>query len=166
MSECRREAFRLEVRDSYEVPAESEPLRRFLAGEPFDLRAWSRDWTSFVRELIDRGAGLSRVRVVTEPHSDYQRWLLHLTKINAEAGEDIRYIPRHLAGEVPPDDFWLVDGRMVVFNLADADGRSVGGSAVTTDPQIVAYCQRVRERLWPMATPYTDYASAQANSTR
>ncbi|WP_370450401.1 DUF6879 family protein [Nocardia otitidiscaviarum] len=157
LRECRHEAFHLEVRDSYGVPSEDEPLQRFLNNEPFDLRAWFQDWYDFVQELTTRGVSVSRVRVVTVPHTDYQRWLLALTALNTEAGEDIRYLPRHLAGEVPPDDWWLIDNKTVVFNLSDKDGRAVGGSAVTADPKIVSYCRGVRDRLWSLATPYPEY---------
>lgn len=59
---------------------------------------------------------------------------------------------------MPPDDFWVIDARVVVFSLADRDGHSPGGAAVSTDPELVAYCQRTRERLWALATPLADYA--------
>ncbi|MFE3003261.1 DUF6879 family protein [Nocardia sp. NPDC059246] len=29
---------------------------------------------------------------------------------------------------------------------------------MTTDPGIVAYCQEIRERLWKLAIPYSEYA--------
>ncbi|GAB2452629.1 DUF6879 family protein [Nocardia tengchongensis] len=157
LREWQHEAFRLEVRDSYGVPGESEPLQRFLNDEPFDLREWFRDWSELIGELGERGVTVSRVRVVTVPHTDYHRWLLTLAELNTEAGEIIRYLPRHTAGEVPPDDFWLLDDERVGFTLADQDGRAVGGVAVTTDPRIVAYSREVRKRLWPLATPYAEY---------
>ncbi|MEV0251461.1 DUF6879 family protein [Nocardia sp. NPDC050712] len=157
LRDSRNEIFHLEVRDSYGVAGEDEALQAFLADEPFDLRAWFQDWYDFVQETTARGVSVRRVRVVTVPHSDYQRWLLRLTALNIEAGEEIRYLPRHLAGEVPPDDWWLVDDSIVVFNLADEDGRAVGGSAVTSDPQIVSYCRGVRDRLQPLAIPYAEY---------
>jgi hypothetical protein len=103
---------------------------------------------------------MSRVRVVTIPHSDYQRWLLSVTGGNVEAGEDIRYVPRHLAGEVPPDDWWLIDNERVVFNLVDEKGAQADGLAITTDPRIVEYCQSVKQRLWRSATPYAEYVGS------
>ncbi|WP_231951626.1 DUF6879 family protein [Nocardia terpenica] len=157
LAESQHEAFHLEVRDSYGVPSEDEPFQRFLNNEPFDYREWFRGWSGFVQELTARGVSFKRVRVITVPHSDYQRWSLVMAAFNVEAGEDIRYLPRHLAGDTPPDDWWLIDNKTVVFNLADKDGRSVGGSAVTTDHEIVSYCQSVRDRLWVLATPYPDY---------
>ncbi|WP_067571485.1 DUF6879 family protein [Nocardia acidivorans] len=153
--ELKREAFHLEVRDEYHVPDEDTRIRAFLAGQP---APYTRTfWQDLMTETVNRGLSVSRVRVVTEPHSDYQRWLLSVTGFNVEAGEDIRYVPKNLAGTVPPDDWWLMDGERVVYNLTDPTGIPAG-LAVTEDPGIVAYCQGVRQRLWKLAIPYAEYA--------
>ncbi|MFR9752196.1 DUF6879 family protein [Nocardia sp. 004] len=156
--EVKQSAFHIEVRDTYAVPSESEPLRRFLAGEPSlnNSEEFWNSWGSLVKETKDRGVVVGRIRVVTVPLSDYQRWLLTETGDNIEAGEDIRYLPRHLAGDVPQDDFWLFDDEVVGFNLIDADGKPAGAS-VTTDPGIVSHCQRVKEQLWSLATPFSEF---------
>ncbi|MFI6172099.1 DUF6879 family protein [Nocardia sp. NPDC051052] len=154
---CRREAFHLEVKDSYAEPYESEPLRRFLAGEP-ELVDPSPEWRALVRETAARGVTLSRVRVVTVPLTDYQRWLLSVTHYNVNAGDDIRYIPRDLtdASEVPQDDWWLFDGQLVVFNVSDEDGRPADPVS-TTDPGIAEYCRTVKQHLWELATPFAEF---------
>ncbi|WP_246023534.1 DUF6879 family protein [Nocardia yunnanensis] len=157
LREARHDAFHLEVRDEYGVAGEDEPFQRFLNGEPFDYREWFRDWSQFVQDLTAHRVSVSRLRVLSVPHSDYQRWSLTIAPMNVEAGEDVRYLPRHLAGTVPPDDFWVIDNKVVVFGLADKEGRSPGGAAVSTDPELVAYCQRTRERLWNLATPLAEY---------
>lgn len=153
--ECKYEAFHLEVRDDYAVPMESEPFRRFLDNEPDDYE-WFQEWDEQTREITRRGVTMSRVRIVTVPHTDYQRWGFAVTAHNIDAGEDIRYLPRHLAGDVPPDDWWLFDGEIVAYNLVDENGRSVG-AAITIDPHIAAYCRTVKQRLWDLAIPYADY---------
>ena len=149
-------AVHLETRDAYAVPAESEPLRRFLAGEPRIIE--DDPWARLMRETTGRGVTVSRVRVVSVPHSDYHRWLLSETTDNLEAGELIRYLPRPEAGEVPRDDWWLFDDRKVAFNLVNDNGRPAG-AAVTTDPGVVDYCRRAMRRLWSLATPYTEYVA-------
>ncbi|BAD58742.1 DUF6879 family protein [Nocardia farcinica] len=154
--ECRHAAFHLEVRDSYTTPTESEAFRRFLDGDPDPDDYSDRPWTRFMRETTSRGVHVSRVRVVTVPHTDYHRWLLSITGSNVDAGEDIRYLPRHLAGDIPPDDWWLFDDTRVGFNLVTPDGRPAG-LAITSDPHIAAYCRGIRDRLWSSATPYRDY---------
>nr|WP_040751123.1 DUF6879 family protein [Nocardia transvalensis] len=160
LHECETEAFHLETKDSYGVPEESERFRRFMNGLPPLPDAYKDGWMDLVRETTTRGVSVSRVRVVTVPHTDYHRWLLSVTGDNVAAGEDIRYVPRHLAGEVPPDDWWLMDGIRVAYNLVDDKG-APAGMAVTTDPGIVIYCQGVRERLWRSAAPYTEYVESE-----
>ncbi|MFI7667816.1 DUF6879 family protein [Nocardia sp. NPDC049526] len=155
---CKAEAFHLEVRDAYAVPTESDRFRRFLAGEPALPDEHKDRWNDLIRETIGRGVTVSRVRVVTVPHTDYHRWLLSVTDTNTEAGEDIRYVPRHLAAEVPPDDWWLIDNERVVYNLVNEQGKPAG-LAVTTDPGIVGYSRSVKERLWGLATPYAEYVN-------
>ncbi|WUD55716.1 hypothetical protein OG300_23810 [Nocardia sp. NBC_00511] len=103
---------------------------------------------------------MSRVRVVTVPHTEYHRWLLSITKVRVEDGEDIRYLPRHLAGDVPPDDWWLMDAERVAYNVVDVTGAPIG-IAITTDPKIAAYCEEVRQRLWKLAIPYADYVESE-----
>lgn len=152
--ECKHTAFHLETQDSYSVPHEAERLSRFLNGEPPPYT--KTPWQDLMRETTGRGVSVTRVRVITVPHSDYHRWLLSVTGFNVDAGEDIRYVPRHTAGDVPPDDWWLMDNQRVIYNLIDTDG-GPAGIAITADPGIVEHCEAVRQRLWRMATPYADY---------
>ncbi|MEU1962206.1 DUF6879 family protein [Nocardia sp. NPDC019255] len=153
---CKREAFHLEVLDTYAEPNEHEPFRRFLADEPDDY-AWFQPWTELIQETTSRGVAVTRVRIVTEPHTDYTRFALAVAALNVRAGEDIRYLPRHHAGEVPSDDYWLLDDETVVFS---AFGESGGWSgAATTDPHIAAYCRGLRARFWPLATPFPEYVT-------
>lgn len=152
----------MEVRDTYAVPSESDSLQRFLNGESKVEESWDA-WNNLIVEVTGRGVVVSRVRVITVPHSDYQRWLLTETSDNIEAGEDIRYLPRHLvsAEDVPADDFWLFDDETVCYNLIDREG-APAGAAITIDPRIVEYCQRAREHLWSLATPFIEYVSTES----
>ncbi|MFE2994060.1 DUF6879 family protein [Nocardia sp. NPDC059246] len=154
-----KSAFHMEVRDTYGVPGEMEAVRRFLNGEPRlpNDESWAA-WDGLIREVAGRGVAVTRVRVVTVPHSDYQRWLLTETEDNIQSGEDIRYLPRHLvdADLVPADDWWLFDDSTVAFNLVDEQGRPAG-AGVTTDRQIAAVCKAAKDRLWPLAVPFAEY---------
>ena len=158
--ECKRTAFHLEVRDTYAVPQESDRLRRFLNGESPLPDEYKNQWVDLMRETTGRGVAIGRVRVVTMPHTDYQRWLLSVTGSNVDAGDDIRYVPRHLAGEVPPDDWWLMDDARVIFNMVDENGKPAGLSE-TVDAGIVSYCCGVKERLWELAIPYAEYVESE-----
>jgi hypothetical protein len=155
-----RSAFHLEVEDSYYTPEESGPFAAFLAGEPDDFE-WHRPWLNLIRESTKDGKRVERVRIVTVPHVDYTRWGLTVAPLNIAAGEDIRWLPRHLAEDLDlgTDDFWLIDSNRVVFTVFDPDGKFSGG-AETVDPAIVAYCRRVRDQAWPSAVPHTAYATS------
>ncbi|PPJ39877.1 hypothetical protein C5E45_01775 [Nocardia nova] len=153
---CKREAFHLEVLDSYVEPGESEPLQRFPTGEPDDY-AWFTPWTDLVRETVSRGVAVTRIRIVSVPHTDYTRFSMRVAELNTAAGEDIRYLPRHDAGEVPPDDFWLFDDETVIFS---AFGDSGGWSgAMTTDPGIAEYAVGLKQRFWSLGAPFRDYVT-------
>ncbi|WP_433663683.1 DUF6879 family protein [Nocardia sp. CA-128927] len=157
-SEAQLYAFHLEQRDSYAEPAEAERIKRYLAGEA-PPASTNREWPDLIHDATGRGVTVSRIRVVTVPHTDYHRWLLSVTKVRVDDGEDIRYLPRHLTSEIPPDDWWLFDGAKVAYNLANETG-GPAGLAITTDPQIAEYCTDVKDRLQELAIPYTEYVKS------
>lgn len=153
-------AFHLEVEDSYHTPDESEPFQRFLAGESDDFE-WHRPWLDLIQKVTASGRRVERVRIVSVPHVAYTRWGLSVAPLNIEAGEDIRWLPRNLLGdvEVTSDDFWLIDRQRVVFTVFAPDGTFSGG-AETVDPVIVERCNSVRDRLWSIAVPHADYVDS------
>jgi hypothetical protein len=154
-----RTAFHLEVEDSYHTPEESQPFQRFLDGAPDDF-AWHQPWLQLVAETTKSGRSVTRARVVTVPHADYTRWGLTVAGLNIAAGEEIRWLPRHLAEDIalPLDDFWLFDDSRVVFTVFEPGGRFAGG-AETTDPYIVGRCMRVQRQVWTRAIPHATYAA-------
>jgi hypothetical protein len=152
----------LEVRDRYRDEVEDEALRRWLAGEPDDL-AWMDPWLDQVRSLTAAGKRMRRVRVVSVPLSDYQRWALErVCQLNIDAGEDIRYLDRANAGGVPEFDFWLFDdgepGAHAVEVRFDEGDEFIGGQVLAS--------ARVRElsegfqRAFERAVPAQVFAEA------
>src|SRR5256884_7764301 len=142
-----RSAFHLELQDSYHTPEEAGPFDLFLAGKPDDF-AWHQPWLALVREATRKGKTITRARVVTVPHVDYTRWGLAVAPLNIEAGEEIRWLPRHLisADDLTSDDYWLFDEERVVFTVFEPGGRFAGGAS-TTDPTIVGRCITVRDNV-------------------
>jgi hypothetical protein len=150
-------AFRLETRERYNEPEEAEPVRRFLAGVP-DY-AWNREWAAMMRQRTALGQRMARVRIVTEPHSDYTRFGIDLAQVNVAAGEDIRYLPRARAArlDVPGDDFWLIDSsRVAILRFGDDD--VLLGAEIVTDPALVARHCHWRDVAWQVAVPLAEYA--------
>ncbi|MFD1538201.1 DUF6879 family protein [Nonomuraea guangzhouensis] len=151
-------AFKFEVRDRYDVPSEHESLRRFLAGQPDPERA-TRPWLDRMKAATGQGKRVERVRVLTEPHGDYARWLLAGTPLSTAAGEDIRYLSREHATdlELPEHDFALFDSARLVLLNFDADDRPLRHE-LTTDPEIVLRHCQWRDAAWHYAEPYEQYA--------
>ncbi|GAA0529062.1 hypothetical protein GCM10010172_07120 [Paractinoplanes ferrugineus] len=142
-------AFRLEQQPAYEVDYEDEVYASFLRGRPVpptDSPALA-DWMKLVARHTGHGRTMSRVRIVDDPITDYQRWLRWGDWWNVEAGEVIRYLPRALAirgGLFPPaegPDWWLFDDRRLMLTCYDSEHRRTGIELVEDDPLV----QRARE---------------------
>jgi len=152
-----KRAFHLEQRDAYNVAAEDEPFGRWLRGEPDDY-AWHQDWLGFLRQATAAGVAVQRVRLASSPHTDYIRWGLDVSPLNIEAGEDIRYLPRHVADDIklPEDDYWLLDDDTLILSVFSADGRT-GGFARESSPELLTQCLVVRDQAWDRAIRYVQY---------
>lgn len=158
-------AWRLEIQGTYNEPEEREPLRRFLAGEPDDLE-WMADWFDWVAELTRAGRRIGRVRVLTEPLTDYLRFELSFTGRAVEAGEDIRIMAAHDADALglPDEDFWFFDDRLVVVLQFGDTG--VAAAEVIDDPADVARYRAVQHQAMSVAVPYLEWRAAGSESMR
>lgn len=164
LDEAESSAFHLETSDDYLAETETESLRRWREDETIDPGgAWFNAWTDQVRRMVERGVTIRRARIVTEPHTTYTRYLLALARHNAEAGEHVRYLPRHEAhpADAASEDFWLLDNRIVSFSLIDERGYWIGG-AVTEDPGLVSNAAAIRDRVLAAAIPYDTYRDQHA----
>lgn len=159
LARASKRAFHLELRDTYNVAAEDEPFGKWQRGEPDDY-AWHQDWLSFLGEVTASGVQVQRVRVVSLPHTEYTRWGLDVARLNSRAGEDMRYLLRHLAEDIefPDEDYWLLGDDRLVLSVFSEDGRR-GGFAVGTGPQLLARCLVVRDQVWARAIPYARYVA-------
>jgi hypothetical protein len=153
-----RRAFHLEQRDTYNVAAEDEPFGRWLRGEPDDY-IWHQDWLAFLRTASEAGVQIQRVRLVSTPHTDYTRWGMAVARVSTQAGEDIRYLPRHLAARisVPDEDYWLFEDDKLILSVFSGDGRT-GGFTRETSPDLIRQCAAVRDQVWDQAIPSAQYA--------
>ncbi|WP_168200577.1 DUF6879 family protein [Allokutzneria sp. NRRL B-24872] len=144
-------AWRLETQFVYHEPDEVEPLRRYLDGE-LDLD-WLAEWFGRVRGWRARGRTFERVRVLSEPLTDYLRFELAITPSALDAGEDIRLLSQGVAERLAlgTSDFWLFDDKTVV--LMDFDDNGVCGADVITEPDEVVHYRAIRDRAWAHAVP-------------
>lgn len=149
----------MEVRDRYSPSYEGESLRKFLAGEPDDL-PWMQNWLTMIREATSEGRRIARVRVVSLPLTDYNRFGYAVARHNNAAGEDIRYLTRDQAqaAEMPNYDYWLFDSRKLVrMHFDDADV-FLGGEIVEEPAEIVQH-NYWRDVAWHHAVRRDDFAT-------
>ncbi len=116
-----------------------------------------------MREVTGHGKAVQRVRVVTEPHTDYTRFAIAVTAGNVAAGEDIRWLPRgHAPEALPDDDWWLFDDRLVAWTVFERDGTALLGWAASTDEVLTRHYARIRDQLWARAIPHDDYVDPES----
>lgn len=161
LSSCGQSAFHLEMRDAYDADDERERLRAFLATGRRDHEAdypQRRPWLEAIRRVTSAGVQVRRVRVVSEPVSDYIRFEHACARPTIESGEDLRWLPRRLAYSLvaPVNDFWLLDGHRVVFNNFDGNGGPLG-QVMTDDPDIAELCRESFDAAWKIAIPHDEF---------
>src|SRR5213593_4244634 len=87
---AQRRALHLEMRDTY---AEWEAFTAWKAGEPYDRSGADDQWRGLIEPLVARGVDVRRLRVVSEPVSDYIRYEYEATPFaNLAAGELVRWL--------------------------------------------------------------------------
>ncbi|GLW04669.1 DUF6879 family protein [Streptomyces lavendulae] len=155
-------AVHLEMRDSYavgdEVDAFAEFRRTGVVRDPFGA-GWA-SWAAMVQPAVARGVVMRRARIVSEPVTDYIRYEHANTVGNIKAGEDVRWLPRHLASALtlPGNDFWLFDGKLVQFNLFTGDGGWASPPKQwSEDSTVTRLCASAFEQVWERAVPHEQY---------
>nr|WP_119590279.1 DUF6879 family protein [Streptomyces scabiei] len=147
-------AWRLETRGRYASDEETETYAQFLAEGRVD---WDVDdeWCRSRREQAALGKRFERVRILDEPPTAGQLYLLDNARRNAAVGEDIRVLTRARADDLglPREDFWLFDSRVVgLLHFDDAD--EITRVELITDPVEVLRYAQAREAAWHFAVPY------------
>jgi hypothetical protein len=154
---CAVSAVHLEMRDAY---TPDDPwFRAWLAGDQaeFDRRT-ERPWLDLIREVTARGVQVRRARIISEPVTDYIRFEYATTAANVAAGEQARWLPRHLATGLllPANDFWVFDGKRAQLNFFSGPGEFLG-TRLSDDPALDAQCAAAFEAVWDRAIPHQDY---------
>lgn len=158
------EAVHVEMRDVYATDVEKDRFATWRRGEHLDPASeaeWWRPWFELMRRNNEAGKTLKRLRIVSEPVSDYIRFeWLDAAQLVA-AGEDVRWLPRRNASTLllPGNDFWMFDRKTVAFTHFSGDGH-VLDHEVTTDANIVQMCVTAFETAWMTAVPHDKYKPA------
>ncbi|MFE7133559.1 DUF6879 family protein [Streptomyces sp. NPDC057638] len=152
-------AWRLETRRRYASDDISDTYDQFLRGE---RPVWDLDtpWARAIKAKTAGGAIVGRVRIVDTPPTDGQRYLTAHAEKNQALGEDIRNLSRTHAEalQLPLEDFWLFDSRLVALLRFDGDDNLVDVELITEPSEIVRYA-RVRDAAWHQAVPYQEFTA-------
>ena len=147
----RRSAFRLETLERYTVPQEAEWFATWRrTGRLPELTPDNDSWLRMVRDHTRAGRVMQRVRVVSTPLTDYERFELALFPPSLEAGEDIRVISRSTVRI--SEDFWLFDSQTAVMLRYDPAGRFL-----SAEPGQPSLCQRRCDEALAQSIPLKEY---------
>ncbi|MFJ7129209.1 DUF6879 family protein [Streptomyces sp. NPDC098101] len=164
-AEFQHTAFRLETRRGYATDRDGARFQAFMRGVA-PVSEPNHPWNVNVREKARQGACFSRVRIIDEPPTDGQRFLMATAAGNVAAGEDIRVLARAAAEGLGVDlahDFWLFDSRVLVRMHIDDTDTTVGVELVEDQAPVLAAC-RARDAAQAAAVP-TAEAWAAVRST-
>jgi hypothetical protein len=155
--ECEGTAVHLEMRDAYR---RSDPaFVDWKAGIPVNPVTHWAEWFGIVREATRRGVEVRRARIVSTPVSEYIRFEYAVTAdLNVAAGEEVRWLSRRRATDLqlPGNDFWVFDSRVVLVNHFDGEADDMNVE-FAHDPVLVKLCSSAFESVWDRATPHADF---------
>jgi hypothetical protein len=121
-----------------------------------------QSWLDLLRETAAQGRRITRVRVVSLPLTDYSRFGVWCAQFTGSAGEDIRYLERGAASalNLPHQDYWLFDSRLLLRMHFD-DGDAFLGGEIIEDPAGIVQHNYWRDAAWHHAVRRDDFATQQ-----
>ncbi|MFE0426566.1 DUF6879 family protein [Streptomyces sp. NPDC058953] len=166
LAAARHSAVHLEMRDSYGVGDETADFERWRRTGVRDVdpsSAYWAPWVELIRETVARGVSVRRARVVSEPVTEYIRYEHAGTSVNIQAGEQVRWLPRRLASDIPlpGNDCWVFDGEIVLFNHFTGDGSwSEPGWELREEPSVAGMATVAFDTVWARGVPHEAYSVA------
>ena len=142
---------KLELRDHYEI--DRALFEAWRTGDREVIEESQQEVRDDMRTLNTDGWEYRRVRVVSEPLSEYPRMAVEI----ANPEEKLRWLPRASASGIAlPANDCLIRDDAVVFNLLGGDSQSVG-MQLSTHPAVVRMCLDAFEHAWALGTPNGAY---------
>jgi hypothetical protein len=154
---------RLEALPAYDVGGqEAARLQAFYEGRPRPLRSITTDsWLARIAaSTATAGKTWSRVRVVDDPLTDYQRYQLHSYRESQAVGERVTLVPRSAVDDDVGPDFWLFDENKPdahgVVMRYDEHGHWLGADLVTDSREVSALTARLHA-IAAIAVPLNEF---------
>ncbi|CAL9307012.1 hypothetical protein SUDANB180_03450 [Streptomyces sp. enrichment culture] len=158
-------AWRLETRRRYASDETNDNWQQFVETGRAD---WTFDnrYCQAIRKQTDQGKRVERVRIVDQPPTIGQLYLLDNAKRNSVMGEDIRNLWRADADRLrlPAEDFWLFDSRLIALLRFDDDDQLTHVDLITEPAEVVRCCM-VRDAAWHHAVPWKQFTAEMGSDT-
>ncbi|MFF1638327.1 DUF6879 family protein [Streptomyces sp. NPDC058246] len=153
-------AWRLETRRRYASDESTETYAQFVAEGrvDWDMSSW---YCETIRRQTGEGKTVARVRLIDDPATTGQRYLMINAERNTELGEDIRTLRREDGDRLRlgNEDFWIFDSRLVTrLNFTEAD--ELTDVELITEPAEVIRYAMLRDAAWHHAVPFEHLATA------
>ena len=111
------EAFRLETLPAYDVSEEKDAIIEYKETGKV-VNNIDKEWM----DLLRIGKPVKRLRLLSNPLSNYEKFELEVYKSNIKNGEDIRVANRSYFNE-DLQDFWIFDMKWIGIMNYDKDGK-------------------------------------------
>ncbi|MGQ0775695.1 MAG: DUF6879 family protein [Pseudonocardiales bacterium] len=147
---------KVELRDNYAV--DRTLFAAWQAGDSDAVARAAQASRDKVAARVAAGMSLRRVKVVSEPLSEYQRFAFDYSAHAVDAGEDIRWVPRRLVSTLllPGNDCFVLDDELVIFNVLDgANNRAE--QQLYRDAGVVKLCRDSFDAAWAVSIPHREY---------
>ena len=130
------EAFRLETLPIYDVEEEKEAIKEFKNTGKI-INNIDQEWM----DLLKIGKPVKRLRLLSNPLSNYEIFELEAYKSNLKYGEDIRIVNRDNFNE-ELQDFWIFDMKWIGIMKYDHDGKFLDMDFHEADDQEIEIAKR------------------------
>ncbi|MGW5735137.1 MULTISPECIES: DUF6879 family protein [Streptomyces] len=155
-------AWHLEMRKGYAVDRATDTYKQFVRGE---VPTWDMNspWARTIGAKTADGVYVGRVRIVDDPPTEGQLYLLAHAEHNDQLGEEVRLMWRKDAERrnLPDEDFWIFDSHIVALCLWD-DEDNLTGVELISEPARVNQYNRLRDVAQHYAIPYRDFVTRMA----
>lgn len=157
LNNFQQSAFRLETLPEYQVEQEAEWFAEWQrSGTVPELTPDNDSWCKLIAEARSSGRRMQRVRLVTTPLTEYERFELATFRDSVAAGEEIRVCHRESWERIETadnsGDFWLFDDETIIMLNYDAEGRFQG-----TEDGSPSICIRQRDLAMEHSIPLADF---------
>ncbi|MGL5808836.1 MAG: DUF6879 family protein [Nocardioides sp.] len=146
-----QEIRKLELRDHYEV--DRALLDAWRSGDKATVTKTMDGHREDSRRREANGFGYRRVRIISEPLSDYQRMAIEI----ANPDEQLRWLPRSKISAVGlPGNDCLIRNDLVIFILMGGSNEQAG-TQLSTDPVVIKFCNDAFDQAWALGAPNGEY---------